>query len=469
MTFSTERASNETVFSVKEGLRHFFRFATFTLIRLFYPRIEVRGGDKLPVGGSMVFVLNHPNGLLDPLVLMAGLDRRVSFLGKSTLFGNPFGKALMETFGALPVYRRRDEGLPGGPRGDANERNEVTFARCRAILAQGGAMALCPEGTTHSSAQLLPMRTGAARMVLGAEKEAGWKGAVKVVPVGLWFESKTLFRTSVLLVVGEPFDVSDYAEEYAADEYQTIRAVTDKIATSLDKVVLQAENAELLAAAPIIATWTVPQAESLTLSEQHEWATKLLSVYEEIKRTDPERLETFSQDARHYANTLETLGISNPWTLEPSTSLWQLIWHLRALCWLVLKLVISFPFALAGSILGYIPYRLAGPVATAVAPDDTQTSTFKLIGGSIFVLLGWIWEAIACGKRFGKAWGVLLFLLAPPLGYVALRWGEGWRKLREIADSKRLRWEQGELVNSLTAQRQALAEEVMDAVKEVLG
>ena len=97
----------------------------------------------------MVFVLNHPNGLMDSLVLKAALKRPIAFLAKSTLFGNPLGKAVMEAFDSLPVYRRRDDGLPGGPKGDANERNEVTFARCRAILAQKGAIALFPPLWRH--------------------------------------------------------------------------------------------------------------------------------------------------------------------------------------------------------------------------------------------------------------------------------------------------------------------------------
>jgi 1-acyl-sn-glycerol-3-phosphate acyltransferase len=39
------------------------RFLVFNLVRLFYPRIEIRGRENLPAQGPVVFVLNHPNGL----------------------------------------------------------------------------------------------------------------------------------------------------------------------------------------------------------------------------------------------------------------------------------------------------------------------------------------------------------------------------------------------------------------------
>ena len=150
------------------------------LVQLFYPRIEVTGRERLPMGGPVMFVLNHPNGLLDPLTVMVALRRPASFLAKSTFFANPVGKFLMDAFAALPVYRQRDEGKAGGPQGDAAARNERTFARCRALLKRGGAMALCPEGTTHSEPMLLPLRTGAARIALSAEAENDWKLGVQV-------------------------------------------------------------------------------------------------------------------------------------------------------------------------------------------------------------------------------------------------------------------------------------------------
>jgi len=435
------------------------RTLSFTLIRIFYPRIEVKGREHLPTNRPIVFVLNHPNGLMDSLVLTEALKRPLAFLGKSTLFGNPLGKAVMEAFGSLPVYRRRDDGLPGGPKGDANERNEVTFARCRAILAEGGGIALCPEGTTHSNPQLLPMRTGAARIVLGAEEAMKWGGEVQVVPVGLWFQSKVQFRSSVLIVIGEPFGLAGYKESYLADKEETVDQVTDKISDCLDKVVLQAENTELLAAAPIIASWIAPEGEALTLDQQHEWVSKLLPLYEKIRKEDPERLEAFSEQARHYANTLHMLGIEDPWTLE------EPITHLDKLGKLLVKLLIGFPFALGGFILSYIPYRLVGPIATRLAPDDTQTSSFKLIGGSIFVFLSWILEAIAVGYRYGALKGVLLLAINPPLAYIALHWGEGWHKVRDITSCKWLRWQRGKFVQSLVTQRQLLAKQVMDAMQ----
>ena len=95
------------------------RFIIFTLVRLFYPRIEVQDIENVPTSGPAIYVLNHPNSLFDPMVLMLGLKRPVAFLAKSTLFGNPIGKEsdlrriVVITFQAFEAWTR-EQGMERG-------------------------------------------------------------------------------------------------------------------------------------------------------------------------------------------------------------------------------------------------------------------------------------------------------------------------------------------------------------------
>ncbi|KPV48650.1 hypothetical protein SE17_36915, partial [Kouleothrix aurantiaca] len=83
----------------------------------------------------------------------------------------------------------------------------------------------------------------------------------------------------------------------------------------------------------------------------------------------------------------------------------------------------------------------------------------------INLLLGWALAAILCGLLAGWAWGALLLLLAPALAYAALRWGELWREFREVLAYSWMVLRHGALVRELAARRQALAEQVMQAVQ----
>jgi len=434
------------------------------LIHLFYPRIEIQGRGNLPPGGSIVFVLNHPNGLLDAALLMIGLKRHVSFLGKSTLFVYPILGILIKAFGALPIYLRREDGMWGGPKGDAKERNEETFARCRKLLRDGGSMALFPEGTTHSEPELLPLKTGTARIALGAEAESDWSAGVQIVPVGLWYEQKTRFRSSALVVVGQPFTLSDYADAYAADPDQAVDSVTERIRDGLDHVVLQAENSDLLAAIPLLAAWTAPNGKSLSLVEEHEWTAKVLTAFKELRRNDPARLETIALRAQRLASALSRLDINDPWMLETPQP------RRSKAAPLVAFTALAFPFAMLGYVMSYPPYRLAGPTAGLIAgKNKTLVGTLKLINGIILTLIAWILEARAISRRFGRVWGAILLIAALPLAYVALLWGENAIELRELIVGNWLSIKDRELADLLVAERRALAQEVLDAVQASSG
>ncbi len=436
------------------------RQLVFGLIRLFYPRIEVHGREKLPAGGVLLLA-NHPNGLIDPAIMIIGLDLQAAFLAKSTLFGNPAGRAIMRTFGALPIFRSIDSGKPGGPQGDMRDRNEETFGQCRQILNDGGAVALFPEGTTHSNTQMLPLRSGAARVALGAEAEAGWPGQIHVAPVGLWYEAKTIFRSAVLIVVGDPVAVGVYQAAFAEDPFTAARQLTRRIRTALDAVVLQAEDYEVLRAIPVVADWIAPLPEAGRMQSQYDWSKRLLAAYRIMRRKDPERMEILAADLRHYADSLRRLGLKRPFdpgTLERS---------LRRIGLRFAWLVVLFPLALAGFLTTYPTYRLARPFAHLVVPRDrTQISTVKLLGGMIFVGIGWIVEAVLVGQALGPLWGWLFLAGVPLCAYLALVWGERMEALAEIvARHGRLLFAR-DRVRRLRAQREQLAREILDAVRE---
>ena len=106
---------------------------------------------------------------------------------------------LLKTVEALPVYRKLDAG-------EDVSKNQETFRAAEERLRNGGSIALFPEGVSHNSPELLPMKTGAARIALGAVS-VGERFDLRIVPVGLHYTSKTTFRSEVVLHFGESFPV----------------------------------------------------------------------------------------------------------------------------------------------------------------------------------------------------------------------------------------------------------------------
>ena len=218
----------------------------------------------------------------------------------------------MEAFGSIPIYRAHESGARGG---DAS-RNDASFARCRAELAAGGAMALFPEGVSHSDPQLRPLKTGAARIALSTEAEHDGRLGVTLVPVGLYYERKALFRSSVLLVVGEPIDVAPLLADYRRDERQTVEALTETIDARLDEVVLQAESRDLLAGIARVARWTQRRRRTAiwrrSISARASWPTRTRGCARAIPRAS----RASPREVRAYTRVLRQMGVRDPWALE---------------------------------------------------------------------------------------------------------------------------------------------------------
>src|SRR5215213_4879567 len=207
-----------------------------TALHLFFRRIETVNADVVPRGTGVIFVLNHPNGLIDPALVFVALPRKISFLAKSTLFRMPVISFLLRTVEALPLYRKVDAG-------EDVSKNQRTFELCSELLQRGGSIALFPEGISHNSPKLLPMKTGAARIALGAAASGAAIVEVKIVPVGLFYTSKTTFRSEALLHFGEPFTVPRVEPDPDGEPPRAaVKQLTAEIEQQLREVTLNAES-----------------------------------------------------------------------------------------------------------------------------------------------------------------------------------------------------------------------------------
>ncbi|MBL8605058.1 MAG: 1-acyl-sn-glycerol-3-phosphate acyltransferase [Myxococcales bacterium] len=420
------------------------------LLKLYYPTLEVEGREHVPEGVPVIAVMNHPNALLDPLVLRVGLDRPVSFLGKSTLFGNPLGRAAMEAFDGIPVYRHRDKGQGGGD----PAKNEETFALCRERLDRGGWVALFPEGTSHSDPQMKPLKTGAARIALSAVVEKPGAAALRILPAGLYFEEKATFRSRCLLTLGPAIRVADYLDDYRRDPRATVDRLTDDIRAALDRVVLQADNHTLLDGLARVAEFTAAGAPA-GLGAQHRRALTLRARYDHWAQHDPARLDAVTASAQRYFRILQGLGVRDPWSLE------VLEVTPRVVLVEAVKLAALLPFAAVGVLLGWVPYRLAGKVAARfVGESDDVLGTAKMIGGALFVVVYWLLESLAAAHFYGPLGALAVLVMGPLGGYAALRFEERLGVALRALSYLQLRKTHVDVVRAVGERRRQLAQEI---------
>src|SRR5215217_6328312 len=154
------------------------------LIRLYYPKIEVSGGDHIPSNGPVLLVANHANSLIDPVIVGIAASRAVRFFAKAPLFETPVLGRLMRALGMLPAFRAQDDGAQV-------RRNLESLNVGAQALASGDAVGIFPEGKSHDSLKLDQIRSGAARMAVQAVQSGAHE--LKLVPIGINYQRKQLF------------------------------------------------------------------------------------------------------------------------------------------------------------------------------------------------------------------------------------------------------------------------------------
>ena len=190
------------------GLRY-VKLAT----RLCYRRFHVSGWERVPRDGSVILVSNHTSALMDPLVMLLAEGKKVVFMARADIFRKPAVRAVLTWLRILPIYRIRD-GY------DAVKGNDRAIAQAVEVVTHRVPLCLYPEGTHRSMHSLLRLSKGIFHIALEADAQQGSHRPVYIVPVGIEYSDYFRFRADVELQVGEPINVSQFAEDFRRQSAQ---------------------------------------------------------------------------------------------------------------------------------------------------------------------------------------------------------------------------------------------------------
>lgn len=374
----------------------------------YFRRIERFRAERVPASGPVLFVSNHPNSLTDSFVIGASVPRKVNFVATVLLFRFAPMKWLLTQCGVIPINRVKDD--PRAMRTVAG-----TFEACYRVLERGEAVGIFPEGATYEDSRLREIKSGAARMALELEHRHGGKLGLQIVPVGLTFSAKEMYRSDALAHFGEPLRAAEFLDGYEERRKECIHHLTNEIERRLQSLILHIPQLEhervvegvkrlylerLLLGNGIEREPVSPRAEELMLGQRI--AESVARVY----RTQPQRAAAFAAKLGAYHRWLERLRISDgALALFPQRSKFvgqSLLWALVA--------VLGAPVALYGWLHRFIPYALVKwAVRRFTDPErrKAQTSTAVIESGLI---------------AFGLCYGTFVFIFHSIFGWPASLW-----------------------------------------------
>ncbi len=375
-----------------------------------YYRVTVAGA-ALPPLDPLLLVANHPNMVFDPLLVATAVPRPVRFLAKAPLFRIPVVGTVLRLAGCLPVYRPKDDP-------SLLAQNERTFAAVTAALAEGAAVAIFPEGTSHDAPALAPLKTGAARLALGAAS-AGIPLAI--VAVGVVMTDRDRARSEALVVLAPPLAWDDLRGR-SADDPAAVRELTNRITGALAQVTV---NLDAWADEPLVTTAEAVYAATRDVPADPADRVRRLWLAVEwlrgLRKSGDPRYPPLAGAVSSHGRHLAQLGLTPADLTEPADLERALRWTGRRL-----PLIAAGGMALLGLLLVSGPMILADVATRRAGGGQEVQATRHLFAGAALVVAWWVALATLAGATWGWGVGIGAAVVLPIAGLTGLAVQQAW-------------------------------------------
>lgn len=429
--------------------------------RVFFRSITIRNKELIPAKGPLMVLANHPSTFMDPIVIATMLDREVYFLAKGELFKGSLAKWLFSKMNMIPVYRKQD---------DPNQmnKNQETFDKCYEHLEKGGAILMFPEGTSITERKLRPIKTGAARIVLGAEARNDFKLNTQIITIGLNYANPHKFNRDLFINIEAPIKAADYKEEYTTNTVTGAQHLTESIRLQLEKLVIGINDEKTDDLVNDIETlYKHKLSKELGISDNDKDAefnlTKnIVETVDYYLLNDPERAEKMRARIKEYLNNLNTIGITDS-DIEANQQNKSLI---KGSAKAFLTIILGFPIYIYGLINNILAFEIPGWIANKITTTIEYRGAIGMVMGMFTFLIFYTTQIMLVWKFSHIQWITIAYALSLPLSGIFTYWYfHAITKIRAKWVLMTVFYKKSTFVSSLITEREKLISE-FDKAKE---
>ena len=383
---------------------------TRALVSVWFREIDLIDSDNLPTEGGLLFIAWHPSGLIDPMLMHAALPGKQSMIAKHTLFKVPVLGKFIKAAGALPIERSQDSKNKAA----ASDRNKNLLSAVSSAVANGGRLIIFPEGTTHSESSSKQARSGAARIIQAAIREAEELGKARpqLVPIGLHYSDSTTFRERCAVVIERPMvlpqlpEVMEDLEAQDKLDREWVAGVTKSIDAELKRASLSKtswEEREFIwrGKGVVHAERARQMGEKFTKPTYYQsilGARRIRAGWEFMSQNEPEKTTKIVEDCATHFTNLDKGGItpldvdSKPQEMSTYDFFilvvkwsWAAIWMLGLISW--------------SAVIGNVPayqanYLLMHFLKKSDAVDNSALGTYKVLAAVITFPIWWVMASL---------------------------------------------------------------------------
>lgn len=344
--------------------------------RVFFRSITIRNKELIPEQAPLMIVANHPSTFMDPIVIATMLNREVYFLAKGELFKGSFLKWLLSKFNMIPVYRKQDDP-------SQMNKNQDTFIQCFEHLENGGTILIFPEGTSITERKLRPIKTGAARIALGAEARNNFQLGIHIITIGLNYTDPHKFNRDLFVNIHTPIAAKDYQDKYMQDEIKGAQDLTEAIRNQLAESIIAIEDRHTDAfVKDVEMLYKYKRAKELGIHKEDKEADfnlskKIIEAVTFFIDHDKERAEKMRLRLKSYIRHLKLIGITDV-DLEKNKKNKS---FLRSNIAALFNAIIGLPFYLYGLINNYLAFEIPAFIARKATHEIEYRGAIGMVLG----------------------------------------------------------------------------------------
>ncbi len=361
------------------------------MFRQAYRRVEYCGKKNIPQDGAIIYAPNHSNTLMDALAVLAIDSNPKVFVARADVFKNPIVLKILTFCKMLPINRRRDGA-------DSLSKNEAINNMAVDVLHDKVPFCILPEGTHRPKHSLMPLQKGIFRIALQANETFGKEMPVYIVPVGIEFGHFFRYRSSLLVQIGKPINVTQFLKAHSnLTEPQQINELRNTLSDEIKKVMLQIPDDENYdATLQLVQIGANEEQQKMNLKE-NSLKNRFKASKEIIKNMETQHNISVLRNADNFFQNRHALGIGTESILNR-----HLGWSVFGKLILLLAGLPYFVFSAAAT----APVTLLSAWLCSKFKDRAFHNTVRfllslvllplllLIGTGIIAVFAWQWAAV---------------------------------------------------------------------------
>lgn len=373
---------------------------------IFYRKVKYTGTENIDTSKPNLIGPNHQNALMDPMALLA--SRRSGspvFLARSDIFTSDFLGNLFVSMKILPVYRIRDGK-------DKLAKNEEIFNLSVEVLEESKDLVIFPEAQHTDKRSILPLKKGLMRIAFHTAEKNNFDIDLQIVPVGIYYENYTNYRSKVLVNYGKPLSIRDYKESHAENPKSVLIQLRNDLKERMIPLAIHIKNKEhynFFEEARYIFDKTIADEENLNLKkidEKFKADKKIIAILDDFFENQPEKFEVIRAKTEEYTDKLKKRKIKDYLFEKPVSFIRNL---LATFAWLLM---------LPLNILGFVNFAIPLGLPELLVKKFKDTQFHSSVRYVVSLFFPFIWGLIGFGIIWAitKTWwiGLAFFLIQYP-------------------------------------------------------